>query len=1845
MITLILVGTLNSVFGVKLVFAKDLPGDNSASKRANNLNTDGCKIFEKESDTDEDKWNFNYTNEWSEFVYVDGNRTRLIVGVNGEGSASLSKLEEVAEKYQAEIVNIISIKGEIIAVVVELPLAFVAAFVDEVRMMKLASYVEPNMKIQIRFVPNDPYWSLQWGPQKIEADWAWNTTVGDSSVLVAVIDTGIDYTHPDLADNYVPLGYDWVNNDSDPLDDFGHGTHCAGIIAAVLNNGIGVAGLAQVQIMAEKIFDNWGFTYMDWIASGIIHAVDMGADIISMSFGGYADSQLLRDAIKYAYDSGVLLVAAAGNDDTNMRHYPACYDEVIAVAATDRYDNKAYFSNWGEWIELAAPGVDIYSTMPTYYVTMNDYGYSMNYDYMSGTSMACPHVAGVAALVWSLYPNKTRDWVRFWLQNTADDLGDPGFDVYYGYGRINARKAVEQTPPAHELIAYGWETPLYVEPEASATINATILNFGENNETSIEVQLLANGTLVDSVEIEFLASGDLAIVSLTWSPAVEGLYNVTLYVMPVSGETSIENNMLSKYIYVGTPVKAVVLHSAGNVIGEIIANWQVLMNQWYLFGDTMIYIDYTTLNKEYITYEDIAATEADVLIISCACDPYAGWEFTDSEIEAITQYVYEGHGLVVTAGTFYRYVPNNNKLAPLLGLDETIMWGVTGTDLLHLINATHPLFVNVPNPLVFSQVATALPSDGRWDQNELVDGEYLAFGHYQESAIVVRRGLVYISPWLEIVPSYYRHHLQLLYNAIIWSRYQKPEHELITCLEAPSLLKPGKSSLLNASVSNMGVNNETDVDLFLLINGTVVNSTRIPQLLAGECYTISYLWTPTVEGIYNVTASASPVLDEEFTLNNVDTKMVLVREIVVEKVLVYTDDYVVSPSERYPIVALDNLGITYTHYSDDPYGFVNALRTQHWDLVIVSHNNYYIFGNNWDELEEYVLNGGLLVLSTFDIDGSHSEPTTLWSTLGVEWSSDMYYPEPVYRWIPTHPIFTTPNTVGDLVSCIEGYCDDGDHVRATTGIPIAGFTSSPTTGYAAIVVGNGGRTVLMSFLVSEFRYDEDGDGKLDAVELWENAIAFVAMPVEHELTVTLDAPTYLELGDSSLLNVTVCNQGLSNETDVDLFLLINGTVVNSTRIPQLLAGECYTISYLWTPMRTGNYNITAYSPPVSEEEYITNNIVTMMTHVFFYRRLYLPHEWIGGGVPMEWHADDYSWEYPLPFDFPFYGAKYRVIYISSNGLISFIEPDRSWDNSISALADKLAIAPAWDDWVTYDPYGIYIWENSTHVGIRWYVRAYGSSVIANFEAILCINGEIQFNYAYSDGAVSATVGISNGVNHIIAEDLSYLNYVDTIIFTPFESDIAVLDVSVYPQQVYVGQLIDINVTVGNEGERSETFTVEVYYQNATSANLTSTNPQSHLSLAALGSHPSDSMWIEPSVVDATGMSVGDKFNVTVWLNVSTNVAAWQFRLIYEEAYLDVTRYGLTGTGGSISQFFEKSGTETWGILSSEGSHNETHDYIMIGEVWKSGPWGRGCGSLAWLEFQIKAEPEPPTLTLDIATAHHPPTSDTYVIDPSEDEIPLNVYNGLVVFVGGVPPPPPPAPLPPGMIGRTVVSLKSGENKTISFIWNTTEVEFGNYTIIAIAVPLPYELDTEDNTFIDGIVEVIWEHDVAILNVSRTPSWVYVGRIVNFTITISNNGNFVENVTITLYYNITEGKQICTILLENLLPGENMTLLISWNTAGVAPRNYTITVVADIEKPDSNPGDNILTNINVQVRILGDINGDLVVDIKDVFLIAQSFGSYPTHPMWNPDADLDDNGRVDIKDIFLVAKNFGKKASS
>ena len=1721
--------------------------------------------------------------QYGDLTLFEGNKTRLVVGIAEGKSSGTAKLEDIASNHHARIVNTVKMQGRLKAVIVELPLMSTTSFMEELRAADIASYVEPDAKVQVQAVPNDPYWNMQWGPQKIGADFAWNTTVGDPSLLVAVIDTGVDYLHPDIAANYVALGRDWVNNDDDPLDDFGHGTHCTGIIAAVMNNGEGIAGLAQVRIMVEKAFDSYGYGYADTIANSIIHATDSGAKIISMSFGGYTDSQLMHDAVKYAYNAGVLLVASTGNDESNSRMYPAAYDEVIAVTATDQSDQKAWFSNWGDWVELAAPGVDIYSTMPTYEVYMNvAYGFSMNYDYMSGTSMACPHVAGVAALAWSRYSNRTRDWVRMWLSYTADDLGDSGFDVDFGNGRVNAQNAVNTLPPVHELIAHNWMTPPYFKIGTLNSVNCTVLNFGED-ETDVTVQLLANDTIVDSSHITFLPSGEMISVVMAFDPAVEGLYNLSFFVLPQIGETSVENNALTKPVYAGLPVIAAVLHSAGNVYSSAIANWQALGTDWPLLGDKMAYVDYVSLNKMDITYEDISATEADVLIISCAYDYYYGWEFTDSEIRAITRYVHEGHGLIATSGTFYSYAPNNNKLAPLFGLRDDIYWYSTGTDLMHLLNTTHPVFANVPNPIVFPNVGTALPSDGAWSANELQGGTYLAKGHYNEAAIAAYSGLIYISPFLETVPPYYHYHLQLLYNAIRWSRYEKPAHDL---------------------------------------------------------------------------------------------------------------------------------------------------------------------------------------------------------------------------------------------------------------------------------------------------------------------------------AVTLQAPTSLRVGESTLLNATVLNNGLSNETDVELRLIVNDTQLYSVLIPELVAGGSQTISSLFGPAIVGmKYNVTAYVPPVQGEGYTVDNTQSQIVAVSLYKREYFSPRWVGGGTPVDWHADDMSWEYDLPFSFLFYGNYYDRIYVSSNGLISFNWSDSSLGNGVPELAWKLAIAPAWDDWTTYnDPYDIYIWENSTHVGIDWRVQHYGSGVIADFEVILGIDGVIQFNYGDNDGSVSATAGISDGNGDILAEDLTDLNHIRTVVFTPplREHDIAV--VLQTPRRMRLGQSSLLNATVINLGQHPETDVELQLLINDTQVQIAS-----HIELQTLQSYtlsytfdapiegiynvtaysppgPSEESTVNNfamkliNAAEFKGRVLWDQshgaqsiFSYSVWtgqladrgydidsLNYSgitpATLQGYNVCIIvtpyfpytsdelsaiqdfvfggggllviggyYPEICWDLTEFaGITWTSGmsggqtaditphpvtdgvsslyldyaSVSIIAEGAAQglvrDSWGNVALAASQQGLAKVLGLAGQYSLQDYSISQADnlrlannmIDWLSISVPVEHE---LAVFLQTPKIVAFKEASLLNATVRNLGLSGESNveLQVFVNST------------MVGSVMISeLPAGAFHTFSCILNASIGE-ATYNVTAYVLPVegegitannivtrvvksgfysreyyspqwvgggapmdwhgddtiweyilpfnfpfygiyhdriqisingyitfdwtgyiapamddwttyndPYDIYIwENSTHVgidwrvqhygsgviadfevilgaDGVIQfnyghndgsvsatvgisdgfdyTMWEsvtdlnyihtivftpssvfiYDVAVTLLNVYPTDVYRGWIINVDVTVAGFGNASAYFTVSLYY---DDNLITTEYAYPLQPNETRTLNIIWDTLLAAPsQNYTITAVAGSLVGETEIGNNMLAVGPVQVRIVGDANGDGRVDIFDCILASNAFGASSSEPEYQVFCDVNQDGIVDIFDMIQFAIHFGEE---
>lgn len=390
--------------------------------------------------------------------------------------------------------------------VVEVPASQAARAIARYAADPAVAFAEADQPVTADLVPNDALYAGQWGLPAVSAPAGWDLTTGSSAVIVAVLDTGVDATHPDLARRLV-AGTDLVNRDTDPADDNGHGTLVAGIVGADSNNGVGVAGVDwNAKLMPVKVLDASGSGYMSTVAEGIVWAADRGAKVINMSLSGTTGTSTLQSACDYAYQKGVVLVAAAGNDGTDAVRYPAAYQSVISVGSLSG-DVRSSYSNYGSTLELMAPGGLIYTTQK-----------GGTYVRASGTSMAAPFVSGLAALMRAVDPALSPDRARQVLAATATDLGAAGWDPEYGWGRIDVAKALaalgaaapaptpepEPAPapapapepaPAPDVTA---PTVAITSPANGATVSGKVtIAVDARDDTGVtKVEIYANGKLI-----------------------------------------------------------------------------------------------------------------------------------------------------------------------------------------------------------------------------------------------------------------------------------------------------------------------------------------------------------------------------------------------------------------------------------------------------------------------------------------------------------------------------------------------------------------------------------------------------------------------------------------------------------------------------------------------------------------------------------------------------------------------------------------------------------------------------------------------------------------------------------------------------------------------------------------------------------------------------------------------------------------------------------------------------------------------------------------------------------------------------------------------------------------------------------------------------------------------------------------------------------------------------------------------------------------------------------------------------------------------------------------------------
>ncbi len=422
------------------------------------------------------------------------------------------------------------------------------AIIEKLEKEKGVVSAQQNAYAYMFATPDDPYYSpYQWHLTRIGLEGAWETSIG-TGVVVAIIDTGVRQSLEDLAGTAFELGYDFVNNDSDPSDDEGHGSHVAGTVAQTTNNQTGCAGVAYGStIMPIKVLDSRGSGTYTAIVNGINYAVDNGADVINLSLGGSGSLDILENAVNYAWANGVVVVCAAGNESSSAPFYPAAYENAISVTATGGNDALASYSNYGSSVDISAPGGDYGDYNGDTYddlILQNTFsGSTEGYYFNMGTSMASPHVAGVAALVKAANGSLSNIDIRNLLETTAEELGPDGWDDSFGHGLVDASAAVHA---AASIV------PANIPPVASFTytVNYPIVDFIDSSDD-------ADGSIA-SWAWNF---GDNTATSISTNPSHEysaaGTYRVTLTVTDDEGASS---GLVSQDVTVTDPADLALMH-------------------------------------------------------------------------------------------------------------------------------------------------------------------------------------------------------------------------------------------------------------------------------------------------------------------------------------------------------------------------------------------------------------------------------------------------------------------------------------------------------------------------------------------------------------------------------------------------------------------------------------------------------------------------------------------------------------------------------------------------------------------------------------------------------------------------------------------------------------------------------------------------------------------------------------------------------------------------------------------------------------------------------------------------------------------------------------------------------------------------------------------------------------------------------------------------------------------------------------------------------------------------------------------------------------------------------------
>ncbi len=769
------------------------------------------------------------------------------------------------------------------------------------------------------------------------------------------------------------------------------------------------------------------------------------------------------------------------------------------------------------------------------------------------------------------------------IRTSADDAKE-------GWFYLNIRDIAYQ----HNVEVTDWTLPAppYAKPGENIKFNATIKNTGINDESDIEVRFLVDYSINDTQTIPFLATGSSTDLIFEWSENLEKKFTLGIDVVPVSGETNLADNTKEKKFFINSrePIIAGVLDSWGADFHDRTC-WDDLNDNWLVHGSEPIFIDYITLNKDEITYQDLTESNADILFIS---DAYREgvWEFTDSEINTIKRYVKGGHGLIATSGTFSLgwnpgdvWLPtNNNKLAALFGMREDLeyMWP---TELgffnyFNILNTTHPLFDNIATPYYPCDRGSNVPSpDYLWNDSDLAGGEYVAISDNYVAAIIAYRGVSYFTNMPESAWCF--NDEQVIYNAITWSNFTSYDHDLI--IADLSILVP----IISSTIVNVGNNNETSVVRFF-VNDTEVNNTNIDlDILESEI--VQFYWMPESEGYYEINVTVEPVDNETDSNDNSLTDDLIIKSTDTTTTLPpgveppqwfnlrnIPENVTEGDSADIIIDWSDDEGLQTVIISENSAGWVN--HTCNLATGECSGELMYVASVSW--VVVVVLSGPLIIIlvSRFGIVKSSLPSIMLIFTsviLCIIFISILLFPE------ISRNISSALMRLGIRPMALPQ--------TFTHTIPASQLQVFKTVSYKS--------------------YAQDVSGYWNVSE---TKTFFVQPPIKPDLTLSSSdivfSNTSPSVGESITINATIQNIGTRNASDIIVQFFDNRPfgfqIGNNQTINFLDIGENKTVSVSWTPPWFGYHTIYVVIDPSNTIDEIDedNNIV-------------YKNEWIGPSAP------------------------------------------------------------------------------------------------------------------------------------------------------------------------------------------------------------------------------------------------------------------------------------------------------------------------------------------------------------------------------------------------------------------------------------------------------------------------------------------------------------------------------------------------------------------------------------------------------------------------------------------------------